>query len=329
MNLAQTIMKLRKQNGWSQEDLAERLDVSRQSVSKWESAQSVPDLSKVVKLSEVFNVSTDYLIKDDNWDKTLSDDAQAPLPSINVEQAGHYLQTKLNNAYTIAKGVALCIYAPLPLILFLSVFESESASFPFDRSSVIFMGVVALLSLVALGVSFFVRSSQSESDLDLIENKSFEISKATRAFLTAKRKEHAPNYTKNISLGVGLFIFSAVPILFSELVLNDSTMTAATVALLFIIVSIGLFFIIPTSTYKEALTLLLQEGNRDADKSEETKDAEKLASFYWPLLIAIYIGWSLWTMEWGVTWIVWPVGAIFYASLVGLMGLLKKEQSQL
>lgn len=54
MILADKIIRLRKKNGWSQEELAERLKVSRQSVSKWEGAQSVPDLDKILQLSKIF-----------------------------------------------------------------------------------------------------------------------------------------------------------------------------------------------------------------------------------------------------------------------------------
>ena len=65
MILAEKIMELRKKNGWSQEELAEKMEVSRQSISKWESAQSVPDMGRIVRLSDLFGVSTDYLLKDD------------------------------------------------------------------------------------------------------------------------------------------------------------------------------------------------------------------------------------------------------------------------
>ena len=64
MILADKIMTLRKKAGWSQEELAARLNVSRQSVSKWESAQSMPDIDKIVQLSSLFSVTTDYLLKD-------------------------------------------------------------------------------------------------------------------------------------------------------------------------------------------------------------------------------------------------------------------------
>ena len=64
MILADKIILLRKKSGWSQEDLAEKLNVSRQSISKWEGAQSVPGMDKILQLSEIFGVSTDYLLKD-------------------------------------------------------------------------------------------------------------------------------------------------------------------------------------------------------------------------------------------------------------------------
>ena len=65
MILADKIITLRKKAGWSQEELAQKLDVSRQSVSKWEGAQSIPDISKILQMSRLFGVTTDFLLKDE------------------------------------------------------------------------------------------------------------------------------------------------------------------------------------------------------------------------------------------------------------------------
>ena len=65
MLLSEKIFNLRKKNGWSQEELAEKCGVSRQSISKWESNLSTPEISKILLLSELFDVSTDYLLKED------------------------------------------------------------------------------------------------------------------------------------------------------------------------------------------------------------------------------------------------------------------------
>ena len=63
MNIADRIQSLRKSKGISQEELADKIGVSRQAVSKWESEQSTPDIEKIISLSEYFDVTTDYLLK--------------------------------------------------------------------------------------------------------------------------------------------------------------------------------------------------------------------------------------------------------------------------
>lgn len=63
MNISNRIQHLRKVKGISQEELAQRIGVSRQAVSKWESNQSVPDMERIILMSDYFEVSTDYLLK--------------------------------------------------------------------------------------------------------------------------------------------------------------------------------------------------------------------------------------------------------------------------
>ena len=82
MILADKITALRKKAGWSQEELAEQLGVTRQSVSKWEGAQSVPDMDKVVQMSRLFGVTTDFLLKDElseEEDCTRENKAKSPV----------------------------------------------------------------------------------------------------------------------------------------------------------------------------------------------------------------------------------------------------------
>lgn len=78
MTIADRIQSLRKSKGMSQEELADAAGVSRQAVSKWESEQSTPDLDKVIILSEIFDVTTDYLLRgiepvENNDHKTMAD----------------------------------------------------------------------------------------------------------------------------------------------------------------------------------------------------------------------------------------------------------------
>ena len=65
MKLPDKIILLRKKNGWSQEDFAEKLNVSRQAISRWENGTALPDAQNVLQISKLFHVTTDYLLNDD------------------------------------------------------------------------------------------------------------------------------------------------------------------------------------------------------------------------------------------------------------------------
>jgi len=65
MKLPDKIIKHRKANGWSQEDFAEKLNISRQAISRWENGTALPDAQNILQISKLFNVTTDYLLNDD------------------------------------------------------------------------------------------------------------------------------------------------------------------------------------------------------------------------------------------------------------------------
>ena len=92
MILADKIIRLRKRNGWSQEELAAKMNVSRQAVSKWEAAQTTPDLEKILQLGNLFGVTTDYLLKDEMEDEEFTDETDIPVKRITLSQADHFLK---------------------------------------------------------------------------------------------------------------------------------------------------------------------------------------------------------------------------------------------
>ncbi len=97
MIFADKLIALRKKAGWSQEELADKLGVSRQAVSKWEGMQSVPDLERVIALSKLFGVSTDYLLKDEQEEiETIpgADETDTPLRRVSMEEANAFLKVK-------------------------------------------------------------------------------------------------------------------------------------------------------------------------------------------------------------------------------------------
>ena len=83
MKLSEKLMKLRKMKGWSQEEFAEKMDVSRQAISRWETGSALPDVQNVLQMSKLFGVTTDYLLNED----VESDDSvqQTPLHETEMQ----------------------------------------------------------------------------------------------------------------------------------------------------------------------------------------------------------------------------------------------------
>ena len=119
MIFADKLVRLRKKSGMSQEELAERMNVSRQSVSKWESAQSVPDLEKILRLGELFGVTTDYLLKDEIEDEEfVGKDTSECNRKITLAEANEFLELRKKASWRIALATFLNIAAVTQLIIF-------------------------------------------------------------------------------------------------------------------------------------------------------------------------------------------------------------------
>lgn len=118
MIFADKLIRLRKKNGWSQEELAEKLNVSRQAVSKWEGAQTVPELEKLLQMSALFGVTTDYLLKDElEQEEYAPGGEEAAVKRITLGQAQEFLQWRKKAAVFIAAGAFLCIASIIPLLM--------------------------------------------------------------------------------------------------------------------------------------------------------------------------------------------------------------------
>ena len=120
MTIADRIQSLRKSKGMSQEELADAVGVSRQAVSKWESEQATPDLDKVVIMSDIFEVTTDYLLKGIEPVKTDDHKTMADVidQKVLTEKNGKRAKTALK-WFLIGFGILLAIDLISMLIFFL------------------------------------------------------------------------------------------------------------------------------------------------------------------------------------------------------------------
>lgn len=216
MILADKIIEERKKNGWSQEELANKLGVSRQAVSKWESAGTVPDLQRILQMADLFGVSTDYLLKDEleqNEVQTfVSYDSEAQeVRSVSMEEANDYLDMKKKDAPIIANAVFMCIISPTILILLSGL--TEEKSFNLDEGVAVGGGIAFLLVMVAAAVYFFIICNIRESRMEYLEKVVFETEYGVDGMVKEKRHAYEPTFSHSMAIGVVLCILAAVPLI--------------------------------------------------------------------------------------------------------------------
>lgn len=327
MILADKIILLRKRNGWSQEDLAGRLNVSRQAVAKWESTQSVPTLEKILQLSELFEVTTDYLLKDDSEEIAWAP-AEDALPCIEMEQAHQFLQVNEASALPMACGVALCILSPVPLI-FLGA-ASEYRFWKITEGTAGGLGLIALLVLVAAAVALFLWIDQRQKPWKFLEDGNFSLGYGVRGMVLQQKKLFSSRKTLLTIVGVVLCILSPIPI-FAALFLKEEFLIACSVDLLLLLVAGGVFLLVYSCVISSGYDKLLQEEEYSEENRRQDKIMSPVASIYWILATVIYLAWSLPTEDWEHTWIVWPIAGVLFAAVACVVSLIserKKKEEQ-
>lgn len=319
MILADKIIHLRKKYNMTQEDLAEKLNVSRQSVSKWEGNQATPDLNKVLKLSKLFGVTTDYLLNDDESIETEEEVAkEAELPkadfvSVSLNTAKEYLEEKSDFAHRIGIGVVLLISSVIPIVTLTT--PSMLRIIPENVSEAI--GISALFLLVALGIGVMIFANMRMQKFEFLE-EAFELEFGVRGFVEKEIDNYRPTHTRQLSFGVGLIIVSVLPIIIINLLFPSfaEDHIGYVVGIFLAVVSMAIYMLISTGIYWGSLNTLL---NHRQPVDEESEVVDRIAGIYWPIVTAIFFGYSFITADWGRSWFIWPIAAMIFAALSGVV----------
>lgn len=321
MILSEKIVDLRKKSGMSQEELAEKLNVSRQSVSKWESAQSIPDLNRILDLSRIFGVTTDYLLKDDAQEPEYSSDTPEAELQLSLSDAQDYLQKTRTFAKALTLSVALFVLCPVPL-LFLSAAQ-EFHVLPLVGNAAVGIGLLFLLLFVVSGLAILLPHALRHQKYALKLQQPFELAYGVEGVLREQATASEPHFVRAVVVSVVLFVLSVAP-LFLAMIVGDDKSLAFALPLLFPIVAAGLCVLLPRAIEKGTYDLLL--GCRNPSYQEREQFHDKIGGIYWPLIVVIYLAWSFLSGNWAFTWIVWPISAVLFAVVIAIADLIKKQR---
>lgn len=328
MILADKINNERKKNGWSQEELADQLCVSRQSISKWEGAQAIPDIQKIIKMAEIFGVTTDYLLKDemepDDPERTVATSVTANntegLIRVSMEEANEFLTLEEKLTPWRANMVSLCIFAPMQLLFFIGV--SEIPGFQNFQELFTALGVINIILLVAIAVFFFVADGAKLSRFEYLETNPIETLYGISGMVKEKKKASEQTRISMTGLGVILCILSVIPLLTVSFMGAPDYWVILMVGILLLFVSIGVNLLVRAGSMTSAYNKLLQEGDYTVSKKRKSPIINKISTVYWLCAVAVYLGWSFWYRAWDRSWIVWPIAGVLFAVVITLASVL-------
>lgn len=330
MILADKIVSLRKKAGWSQEDLAEKLGVTRQSVSKWEGAQSVPDMDKVVMMSRLFGVSTDFLLKDELEEETpcaAAQDDDTPLRRVSLTQASAYLALRKAAAPKIAIATALCITSPVTLILLAGM--SEVQRFHITENAAAGIGLCVLLALVALAVSIFLRTGAEAKEYRFLEEEPFETEYGVEGMVRQRQQEYKDTHTRLVTVGVVLCVLAAVPLFAAMCISGSGLLYIAAVCALLVLVAIGCLALVTAGVYQGAMEQLLEEGDYTRPQKKHHKLMGTVTMIYWLTATAVFLLYTYGPHGNGqprYSWIIWAVAGVLYAAVMGIVRIISRSR---
>lgn len=327
MIFADKLITLRKKSGWSQEELAEKLGVTRQSVSKWEGAQSVPDIDKILQLSHLFGVTTDYLLKDELGEPeyTAGDDAPA-LRKVTLAQANDYLTQAHANAPKMALATALCVLSPVPLIALGAL--AEYGYFRGDFATG--LGLCTLLVLVAVAVVLFMQCGAAVKPYEFLEKEPIDTEYGVTGLAHERRDAFAVQYNLGNTLGTLLCILCAVPLFAAMMFLDTDILAAAAVCLLLVLVACGVYAFVRVGTVQDALNQLLEEGDFTRDAKARKGAIRAVAAAYWLVVVAIFLFYTFGPYGNGqpeYSWFIWAIAGVIFAAVMVVMKAVQRHHN--
>ena len=347
MILADKIILLRKRKGWSQEELAEQLGVTRQSVSKWEGAQSVPDIPKIIQMSEIFGVTTDYLLKDEieaeeihiesrksgmQAEEKETEYAKEAEPSglrtVTMSEASEYLRLRREAAPKMAGATLLCVLSPVALLMLSALSERPELSLSENMAAGI--GLCVLLILVTIAVVEFMSCYHKVKKYDYLENEVFQSENGVAEMLKQQKEEFQPVYNRKNITGAVLCILSVLPLFMSVSVQGPDILYVSMVSLLLIIVSFGCYAFVYAGTIQNAMNKLLEEGDYSRKNKEKKSVRGTVSVVYWLVVTAIFLYYTFGpqgNFQPQYSWFIWAIAGVLYGALMTVWTLFEKRNN--
>lgn len=239
MIFGEKLFKLRKEKGFSQEDLAEKLNTTRQAISKWENGQGYPETEKLLMIGNIFGVSMDYLLKDTIEISNKSEDGYY----VSKEMAEGYLLTMRKIAQYVGLGMFMLVLSSLPYFLF----EGNPEIY-----------IIPTILLATLGIGMFVSAGfLEEEQYKILKREPLQFDRKYLGNLSLRYEGLKKKYRFIIVIGA-CFLVAGILTISIEMNYIHSGMLESYLPFCIGLIAIGLYMLIRTSIILEGYKLLAQ-----------------------------------------------------------------------
>ena len=280
MKFEENVRELRKQRGMSQEELAEYLKVSRQSISKYENGTASPELDKLMQLCELFDCTLDDLLKGEVKERDVV--------SKEVYERHENQQSKM-----MSLGVVI-ILAGLSCYSFMEDLFTGKNSYVLD---------VMFLFFVAIAVLIFVYYGMSNSNF---QRKYKQL--PMNIYSEAEKDAFHKKYQIAIVIGIAFLMAGLFSNMMMEEMVSDSF--ANGFFMLMVTIAVGIFVYYGMLKSKFDKTEVEEEGTAAFEKKKAEMKIGKWCACIMMMALAIFLLWSFLLDAWRVSWLIFPIGGI-------------------
>lgn len=326
MILADKLIQLRKKSGLSQEELAEKMNVSRQAVSKWEGAQSIPDLDKILQLSELYGVTTDYLLKDSvENEEFIGKDTPENVRKVTLEEANEYLALRKTASVRIAIATFLCILSVIPLFILAGATTLPEP--PFSENFAGGVGMIIMLCLAAIAVGILVYTGSQSAKYNFLEKEPFETEYGVSGVVKERQKEYRGTYVKCSVIGTCLCVLSPAA-LFAAAIKENEFFAVVMLSVMMFVAGIGVMFLIVAGVRNGSMEKLLKSGTFTEQEKKKKHLKNIVSPIYWSVIVAAYLLWLfLGDKENSLSWVIFPVAGVLFTPVLAICSLIERKNS--
>lgn len=325
MILADKLIQLRKKSGMSQEELAEKMNVSRQAVSKWEGAQSIPDLEKILQLSELYGVTTDFLLKDSvESEEFIGKDTAENVRRVTLEEANEYMALRKAAAPRIALATFLCILAVIPLLILGGATTVDGLGISENFAGGV--GMIIMLAIAAAAIGIFVYTGSQSEKYKFLEKEPFETEYGVSGVVKERQKAFRSTYVRCNIIGTCLCVLSPAA-LFAAAIGDNDFFTVIMLTVTMAVAGVGVMFFIYAGVRNAAMDKLLKSGDFSEEK-KETSFKRVVSTVYWLVAVAAAMLWMfLDKNKNSYFWVIYPVAGVLFPAVMGICSLIERKNS--